>query len=192
MLVISICWLFDMLIIWYANYFDTLTILICCLFVMYISWYDIYLLCYLFDMSFVCYAIYLICHLFVMLYICYAVCLLCPIFGMLIYLIWHLFVMLDICYACCSFFLLHCETLWYALVNLFVIQLVDVFSGMLVLFMVGSYLTLFLYSIPHINSCYMNVIYKYTNLKYKLMSNFDGVLLQICTENKHQIEHTHI
>ena len=155
-------------------------------------WYVSYLLCILFDMTFICYAIYLICHLFVMLYICYAVCLLCPIFGMLIYLIWHLFVMLDICYACCSFFLLHCETLWYALVNLFVIQLVDVFCGMLVLFMVWSYLTLFLYSIPHISSCYMNVIYMYTNLKSKLMGNFDGVLLQIYTENAQQIEHTHI
>ena len=32
----------------------------------------------------------------------------------------------------------------------------------------------------------------YTNLKYKLMENFDGVLLQIYTENTHQIEHTHI
>ena len=32
----------------------------------------------------------------------------------------------------------------------------------------------------------------YTNLKSKLMGNFDGVLLQIYTENAQQIEHTHI
>ena len=147
------------------------------------------LICYddLFDMTFIWYVSCLLCSIYVMLVDCYAVFFVTSIICYTDY-----FVMLDICYACCSFFLLHCETLWYALVNLFVIQLVDVFSGMLVLFMVGSYLTLFLYSIPHINSCYMNVIYKYTNLKYKLMSNFDGVLLQICTENTHQIEHTHI
>ena len=137
----------------------------------------IILICCLFVMIIYCYALYLLCHLFVMLYICYAVCLLCSIFGMLIYLIWHLFVMLDICYACCSFFLLCCETLWYALVNLFVIQLVDVFSGMLVLFMVWSYLMLFLYSIPHISSCYMNVICKYTNFQN---TNWWAILMVFC------------
>ena len=159
-------------------------------------------------MLYICYVICLLCSMFVMLCVCYARYLVCWFIWYGIYLIWHLFdmaficydiyllfsiyVMLDICYACCSFFLLCCETLWYALVNLFVIQLVDVFSGMLVLFMVWSYLTLFLYSIPHIISCYINVIYKYTNLKFKLMGNFDGVLLQIYTENAQQIEHTHI
>ena len=143
-----------MLLVCYADYFDTLIILIRWLF-----WYVVYLLCILFDMTFICYVIYLICHLFVMLFIWYVICLSCSIF-----------VMLCVCYAywCIFFFslfLLCCETLWYALVNLFVIQLVDVFCGMLVLFMVWSYLTLFLYSIPHFSSYYMNVICKYTNFQ---------------------------
>ena len=176
MLTSLICWLF-----WYANYFDTLTILICCLFVMSFICYSRFLICWFIVMMIYCYVNYLIWHLFDMALICYD-----------IYLLFSIYVMLDICYACCSFFLLHCETLWYALVNLFVIQLVDVFCGMLVLFMVWSYLMLFLYSIPHFSSCYMNVIYMYTNLKSKLMGNFDGVLLQIYTENAQQIEHTHI
>ena len=147
------------------------------------------LICYddLFDMTFIWYVSCLLCSIYVMLVDCYAVFFVTSIICYTDY-----FVMLDICYACCSFFLLHCETLWYALVNLFVIQLVDVFCGMLVLFMVWSYLTLFLYSIPHISSCYMNVIYMYTNLKSKLMGNFDGVLLQIYTENAQQIENTYI
>ena len=165
MLIILIHWLFR-----YASYFDML--LIC---------YVVYLLFSYFDMLIYCYDDLLLCQLFDMALIWYGT-----------YLLWYIFDMCFICYACCSFFLLHCETLWYALVNLFVIQLVDVFCGMLVLFMVWSYLTLFLYSIPHISSCYMNVIYMYTNLKSKLMGNFDGVLLQIYTENAQQIEHTHI
>ena len=181
MLIILIHWLFR-----YASYFDMLLIcyvvyLLFSYFDMLIYCYDDLLLCQLFDMAFIWYGTYLIWHLFDMALICYD-----------IYLICVLFVMLDICYACCSFFLLCCETLWYVLVNLFVIQLVDVFSGMLVLFMVWSYLMLFLYSIPHFSSCYMNIIYMYTNLKSKLMGNFDGVLLQIYTENAQQIENTYI
>ena len=176
-------------------------------------WYGTFMLCHLFVMLYICYALCLLCSIFAMLIIllcylfdmcliCYVICLLCCVFVMPCvcyarYLLWYIFDMCHICYACwCIFwyalFLLCCETLWYALVNLFVIQLVDVFSGMLVLFMVWSYLMLFLYSIPHFSSCYMNVIYMYTNLKSKLMGNFDGVLLQIYTENAQQIEHTHI
>ena len=172
MLVISICWLFryaDYLIcwlVWYADYFDMLFILICCLFVMSFICYSRFLICWFIVMMIYCYVNYLIWHLFDMALICYD-----------IYLICVLFVMLDICYACCSFFLLHCETLWYALVNLFVIQLVDVFSGMLVPFMVWSYLMLFQYSIPQFSSCYMNVIYKCTNFQN---TNWWEILMVFC------------
>ena len=150
MLIILIHWLFR-----YASYFDML--LIC---------YVVYLLFSYFDMLIYCYDDLLLCQLFDMALIWYGT-----------YLLWYIFDMCFICYACCSFFLLHCETLWYALVNLFVIQLVDVFSGMLAPFMVWSYLMLFLYSIPQFSSCYMNVIYKCTNFQN---TNWWEILMVFC------------
>ena len=93
------------------------------LFVMVIYCYVIYLICVLFDMHLVCYASSLLCSI-------------CTIFVMHTFLLCYLFVMLVVAVFWYALFLLCCETLCYALVNLFVIQLVDVFCGMLVLFMV--------------------------------------------------------
>ena len=124
MLIISICWLFDMLtslirwlvcyatcllcwLFWYANYFDTLTILICCLFVMSFICYSRFLICWFIVMMIYCYVNYLIWHLFDMALIWYG-----------IYLIWHLFVMIYIWYV--SYLL---RLLMYFLVCAFLVML---------------------------------------------------------------------
>ena len=125
MLVISICWLFDMLIIWYVVYlicwlFDMLFIcyvigLLCWLFVMLTSliwsFYVMSLVCYTdyFVMSFVWYVSYLLCILFDMAFICYARYLLC--------LLFIFFVMLRNTLICTSKFICYpasWRVLWYA------------------------------------------------------------------------------
>ena len=144
----------------------------------YASYFDMLLICYVvyllfsyFDMLIYCYDDLLLCQLFDMAFICYARYLLC--------LLFIFFVTLRNTLICTSKFICYptsWRVLWY----------VGSIYGMIV-----SHTVSILYSSVQF-VLYERNLQMHKLSKHKLMGNFDGVLLQIYTENAQQIEHTHI
>ena len=152
------------------------------LFDMTFIWYVSCLLCSIYVMLVDCYAVFfvtsIICYTdyFVMIIFCYAVCLLCL---LMYFLVCAFLVMLRNTLICTSKFICYpasWRVFWYA----------GSIYGMIV-----SHAVSILYSSVQF-VLYERNLQMHKLSKHKLMGNFDGVLLQIYTENTHQIEHTHI
>ena len=138
------------------------------------------------------YGTFMLCHLFVMLCVCYALCLLCSIFAMIY--IWYVSYLLRLLmyFLVCAFLVMLRNTL------ICTSKFICYPTSWRVFWYAGSiYGMIVSHAVSILYSSVQFVLYE-RNLqmhklsKHKLMGNFDGVLLQIYTENAQQIEHTHI